>query len=189
MAMTEIRDIAIAVAVLSFAFYNALGIDLLTSFIVITLVFLSHELGHRFLARRYGCFAEFTLWTWGIILAIATSFTGIIFAAPGAVYISPFKRESNFAFRVVHLTKKEYGKISLAGPAINIAIGAAAFAIMLFSDLSIFPIIMSISFFLALFNLLPIQPLDGSKVLAWDKRIWAAAFAASAAPMIAGFLL
>lgn len=180
-ARTEIRDLAISVAVLSFAFYNASrpNLDLLSAFIIVTLAFVVHEMGHRYLARKYGCFAEFRMWPLGVLLALLSSFTGFIFAAPGAVYISPYSQDRNFAFKVAHLTRKEYGKISLFGPATNIAIGTASFVALIFLGYPLLASIASISFYLGLFNLLPIPPLDGSKVFAWDRKIWLTAFAVS----------
>ena len=50
------------------------------------------------------------------------------------------------------------------------------FAAYLLSPLSIFSFAMMVNIWLAVFNMLPIPPLDGSKVLAWDKRIWAGVF-------------
>ena len=175
----EFRDLLISVLVLSFAFYRAFNMDFLTAVIIITLAFVLHELSHRYLARRYGCFAEYRMWPLGILLALLSSFIGIIFAAPGAVYISPYNVGKNFAFRVAHLTKKEYGKISLAGPLTNIIIGFASLALSIFYPLDILSIISSITFFLALFNLLPFSPLDGSKVFVWNRRIWLSVFIVS----------
>ena len=37
----------------------------------------------------------------------------------------------------------------------------------------------AVNVWLALFNLLPIPPLDGSKVMLWDIRIWVVSFAAA----------
>ena len=183
----ELRDLTVAVLALSLAF-SQFNLSLLPSTIVIiVLIFAFHELSHKFLAQRYGCFAEFRMWPLGVALAILSSFTGIIFAAPGATYISPYckrKGRREFAFSVAHLSKKEYGKISLAGPATNIVVGSAALALSTVFTSQFISTLSQLSFFLAFFNLLPIPPLDGSKVLAWDKRIWALALIISLAGLI-----
>ena len=174
----ELRDLLISVVALALAF-SQFNLSAFPSFLlIIVLVFVFHELAHKYTAQRYGCFAEYRMWPMGIVLALVSSFTGIIFAAPGATYISPYTRKK-FAFSVAHLTKKEYGKISLAGPSTNIGVGTVSLLLYFLYPLDLFSTISSISFFLAFFNLLPIFPLDGSKILAWDKKIWIAAFAIS----------
>ncbi|MDI6855821.1 MAG: site-2 protease family protein, partial [Candidatus Thermoplasmatota archaeon] len=74
--------------------------------------FLLHELMHKLVAQKYGCWAEYRAFPFGLVLALLMSAAGFVFAAPGAVYI------------MGSITKKENGKISLAGPLINIVIGA-----------------------------------------------------------------
>jgi Zn-dependent protease len=183
----ELRDLLISVLVLSFAFFQAFQVDFLTALVIVTLAFVLHEMSHRYLARKYGCFAEYRMWPLGILLALLSSFTGIIFAAPGAVYISPYSRENKgkrFAFSVAHLTKREYGKISIAGPLTNIFVGSVSLILSIFYHLELFSIVSNISFFLGFFNLLPFFPLDGSKIFGWDRRIWLAVFAASIVGLI-----
>ena len=73
---------------------------------------------------------------------------------------------------------KEYGKISIAGPATNIAQGLIYLAIFFFSDgmlnnLAYYGV--WINAYLALFNLIPFGMFDGMKIFKWDKRVWAAA--------------
>jgi Zn-dependent protease len=173
----EVRDLSISIIALALAFsmFNLSAFP--ENLIIIILVFAVHEMAHKFVAQRYGCFAEYRMWPLGIVLALLSSLVGVIFAAPGATYISPYNKKSKFAFSVAHLTKKEYGKISLAGPATNIAIGSISLALSFAFPLEFLLALSEISFFLAFFNLLPIFPLDGSKVLAWDKRIWLIALA------------
>src|SRR6266700_7447440 len=53
--------------------------------------FLAHELAHKFTAEKYGCWAEFKLWTYGALMALLFAFVSggtFVFAAPGAVYIA-----------------------------------------------------------------------------------------------------
>jgi Zn-dependent protease len=133
--------------------------------------FIFHELAHRYVAIKFGAHAKYKAWSAGLIFAIVMALvTGFVFAAPGAVYIyGP------------HLSRKKNGLISLAGPAANIVIGLGFLALSKIVTASGFigDVIFyayAINFFLAAFNLLPINPLDGSKVFAWDPKIWAIFF-------------
>ncbi|MHB8352614.1 MAG: metalloprotease, partial [Thermoplasmata archaeon] len=54
------------------------------------------------------------------------------------------------------------------------------------------PYIVLLGFFngwFAAFNLVPLGPLDGRKVLAWNAPVWAAAFIVAAALTVGSFLL
>jgi Zn-dependent protease len=131
--------------------------------------FVLHELSHKFTAQRYGYWAEFRMWPMGVILALLTSLFGFIFAAPGATYISG----SN-------ISESENGKISLAGPITNVLVASIFLPVWFFAQDFFFTFLgfegVFINIFLALFNLLPIMPLDGAKVFRWGKIKWAAFF-------------
>jgi len=175
----EIRDLLISVFVLALVF-SSFRLELIpTTIFLVIIVFISHEMSHKFLAQHYGCSAEYRMWTFGIILGLISALLpgGLIFAAPGAVYIYPYKKK--FAFRVARLTKKQYGLISLVGPLINIIIGIILALISFYFPLELFVLTARISFFLALFNLIPFPPLDGSKVLNWNTKVWVLAIALS----------
>lgn len=193
----ELGDIAISVVVLSVAFmilYRSgtvswyLGYELgdilkwVALFglclVLVLCSFLLHEFGHKFMAQRYGMWSEFRMYPAGLLITLVTSIIGFLFAAPGAVYIRGYA------------DKEANGKISIAGPAVNIvlaAIGVIGLAAIgggdLFVDdirVPLFLVLMmltSLNAFLAVFNLLPIGPLDGGKILAWNKVVWVVAFA------------
>ncbi len=141
----------------------------ISSLAVVGSGFVLHELSHKFVAQRYGFWAEFRVWPMGLVLALVTAMIGFIFAAPGATYIDG----SN-------ISQEENGKISLAGPMTNVLVAAVFLPIWLASnDLFTFFLGfegMYINVFLALFNLLPIMPLDGAKVFKWNKVVWGVAF-------------
>ncbi len=134
--------------------------------------FILHELAHKYTAIRYGAHAEFFAWPAGLLLALGMAFfLGMVFAAPGAVYIMG-----------AHLSKKQNGIISVAGPVTNVLI-AIVFLILSVAIGTIQPMLGLVGFisaqinlFLALFNLIPFGPLDGAKVFAWNKIVWAVLF-------------
>ena len=178
---SEVRDLIIAFIVISLCFAIVNGgrnPDAVLSILPIVMVgvgagFILHELGHKFVSMKYGYWAEFKLWPQGLIFALITSFFGFVFAAPGAVYTY-----ANY------MTDEINGKISIAGPVVNIAlaliflaIAVAVYPSALYSETYALVFIIcavgySINSFLAVFNLLPIGNLDGSKVLAWNFGIW-----------------
>ncbi len=183
----ELRDILISVIALALVFSYPESLSspffFLASLFTVGIAFMGHELSHKFAARRRGFFASYRMWPQGLLLAfifaIATG-GGIVFAAPGAVY---------FGSRRLHgHSKRDIGVVGLAGPAFNIllfllllpAYALTAFPLLLFAAL--------INVWLALFNLIPVPPLDGSKVLAWNPMIWTVSLAISAAGF-AGVLL
>ncbi len=180
----EIRDIVIAMLVLSLAFTilyrnNSIqsyleyhfgsgaswGLLFVICLVLVFFSFLLHEFGHKFTAQRYGMKSEFRLSWVGLLITLVTSFIGFLFAAPGAVVIygNP-DRETN-------------GRIAVAGPVVNVVLAFVGIAGCLLTnyggiEVLIFSMFAYLNGFLAFFNLLPIPPLDGSKIFAWNKVLY-----------------
>lgn len=129
--------------------------------------FVLHELSHKAVAIAYGARSRFMMWPQGLLLMFITSLFGFVFAAPGAVYI--------FAKQI---TIKENGIISAAGPLMNIFISLVfLFFYKLSPAKAFFPLNIwmfgaYINALLAAFNMLPIFPLDGSKIISWNFPVW-----------------
>lgn len=180
----EIVDIVVADLVLIIAFSVALvgGLaafqtgKVLSQFINmlpvvaigVSLSFIIHELMHKFVAQKYGAIAEFRTLPSGLFITVLSSMFGFLLGMPGATFIYT----NSF-------TKKENGIVSIAGPLVNFAVFGAMFAIAkIFSPpqnsflSNVVSFTLLISIILAFFNMLPIFPLDGSKVFDWDKRIY-----------------
>lgn len=173
---TEVRHLLLALGALILAFAIFLGRNVglvggfLLSAVAVPAGFLLHELGHKVVAQRYGCWAEFRAYLYGLLLAVLTAFLGILFAAPGAVMVSG------------RVTERENGHISAAGPLVNLGVGGAFLGIwlglrqagvdvLLVDVLTLQNLASSvalISLFLGTFNMVPFPPLDGSKVLRWS---------------------
>ncbi len=183
---TEIREILIAAVVLSAAFavsfsggLSGLGSDTIVmvafSFIAVGIGFLAHEIiGHKFTAQYFNLFAEFRMWKTGLAFAFLSSLFGFVFAAPGAVMIS---QNIDLWGSPVPVTKKRMGIVAMMGPVVNVILGGAFFLLNYFMPSQLFSMATYVNIWLALFNMLPIPPLDGSKILSWDRRIWLAFFA------------
>ncbi|BCS91014.1 MAG: site-2 protease family protein [Candidatus Micrarchaeota archaeon] len=179
----EIKNILVADIVLTIAFYIAIegGIINISGvirhiyflpivFVAVSLTFILHELMHKFVAQHYGAFAAFLYSNNGLIISLVSGLIGFLMGVPGATYI--FSR----------LSRKEEGVVSIAGPLTNFAIFIITFIIA-----SIMPsgsiigeaasFIAVISLIIAFFNMLPIYPLDGSKVLRWNSLVYLATMA------------
>lgn len=154
---------------------------LLLTMVVIGTGFLGHELAHKFTAEKYGCWAEFKLWTYGAIMALLFAVVSqgtLVFAAPGAVYIA-----SRAGYFGEGLDRKTNGIVSVIGPIINVVAALIFLAAYSAARLAAFSIIVGpfnfltegirINLWLAAFNMLPIFILDGQKVFTWDKKLWA----------------
>jgi Zn-dependent protease len=134
--------------------------------------FLFHELAHKGVAQRFGYHAEFRMWKLGLIIAVASavlSFGRFLFFAPGAVYTSTYKKPD----------RKEEGLISAAGPLTNIALAGLFYLLAagtgygdIWSLVGAFGF--QVNLWLAAFNLIPFPPLDGVKILRWNKAAWLA---------------
>jgi Zn-dependent protease len=184
----EIRDLIISFIVIALGFtilysngdYSHITLIFPIVMIGVGVGFIFHELGHKFVAMHYGYYAEYELWPTGLLIALASSFFGFIFAAPGAVVIYSNGME-----------EKTNGIISIAGPIVNIILGLIFFLILgslgnfVYTETGAIVYLICvlgtrINFFLAAFNLLPIPPLDGSKVMAWSVPVWLITFAIAA---------
>lgn len=181
----EITHLIISMFVLTIAFSFALssnnlldgfevGFDLenmpfylFLSFIGILTAFFFHELAHKFMAQKYGLWSEFRMFPMGLLLALFLGVVaGFVFAAPGAVMF----RGDTRTF--------ETGRIAASGPLANIVIASITLPLYLyvFYESSILGVVVGficfINALLATFNLLPLGPLDGTKIIRWNVNVW-----------------
>jgi len=191
--LPEKHQILLSVIVLALAFSlrSIIRGDYLGAFasaIAVALGFVCHELSHRSTAMRLGYIARYRIWPMGLLLALLLSFVTlgrVVFAAPGAVVIYP-------KYYWAPLSRSDYSKIAASGPIANIVIGMVAFILVNFMALPLWihvPLlyVAYVNLFLALFNLLPIPPLDGATVFKYNIKLWGALFIITVIPFITLF--
>jgi Zn-dependent protease len=168
----EVLDLFVAWLGVSFAFYLAFSrpdfsnvsleyvlVTLTVPLLVVGSSFVLHELLHKFTAQHFGFWSEFRANYTTLALSILFAYvTHIVFAAPGATMIyGP------------SITKRQNGIISAAGPLLNLALGGLYLLLTplggVLSYIGTYGF--AINVWLSAFNLLPVGPLDGRKILDW----------------------
>ncbi|MEB3772466.1 MAG: hypothetical protein GSR82_02150 [Desulfurococcales archaeon] len=127
-----------------------------------------HESAHKYAGRKNGCVSMYVTTTWGVLVTLASGFFPVKLLIPGYTSIACFYR----------LTSKGEFEISSWGPLTNIIL---AFIGIIVYRLGVYPLFTlgftGINVWLALFNLLPIPPLDGWKMMKTNITAWGIMFA------------
>lgn len=149
--------------------------------------FILHELAHKLVAQKKDLAAEFLVHPWGLSLAMLSPIVlKILLAAPGVVEIYDERaiRQRELSAGERRAQRHDAGVISIVGPLVNLILAYGAFLLDgVFPGVRVpaseasgigntaFELIMLINIVLAAFNMLPVNPFDGRKILRWS---WAA---------------
>ncbi len=189
---SEAIDLIISWLILSVAFgagYILRGslTGFTVSLIAVATGFVFHELAHRYLAIKYGMIARYRAWYMGLAAALIVSLitakifgSPFVIAAPGAVVIM------SYGMYDLSYIRREY-KIAAAGPLANIAVAVSSLIASNFMGMPwnfYVRFIGSVNAWLAFFNLLPVPPLDGSKIFRVSVGAWITMFVLSIALFI-----
>lgn len=201
----ERKDLLIAWIAISLAFTfiyvrYQVTVETFVLFFVISIFtvgvgFLLHELAHKFVAMKYGYWAEFRKDAQMLLIALVlAAIVGVVFAAPGAtmIYAPPGRT----------MTREESGRISFAGPVTNLllcipflllTIAGAALGypylggVLSYVVFTVGMVGLSVNSMIAFFNLLPISVLDGKKILAWNPAAFIVAIVLSLGLILLSF--
>jgi len=175
--LNEALSFVLAILSLAVAFMSFnplyLGIAVLTA----TTAIVPHELAHRQTARNYGCNSRFVLSFKGFLVTFLINFLSRYYIHGILIFVAGY---TAILCRFGLMGEELSGKTAFAGPVTNIIIAiislfASAF---LFGNPLVNAILLQIFAFnsyVAFFNLIPIPPLDGFKVLRWNKLAWGVA--------------
>jgi Zn-dependent protease len=192
---TELLDLSLSLAALTFAFsiIGKSGVPGADMFFISAMGvgsgFLLHEMAHKFVAQRYGYWAEYRANRMGLVFIIVMAFMGFIFAVPGAVMIRKDSydlprftrpRADDLSLDQNEMTAgREELWIALAGPMTNIVLTLFFFSLIK-SGIVAGGLLMGVAYFgffinliLAGFNMIPVGPLDGAKIFRGSRLVWA----------------
>ncbi len=189
----EIRSIIITIAVLSFIvsfgewgpgdrfdlFYGL--ISLFNAVLVVTLSFLVHLSVKKIAALQVGYRAEYDLWTFGLIFGVMIVFVSTAWGRPvwillaGGIMLQHLAGHRLGHFRY-DVNIYEAGWISMAGPLSNVLLAVIFKALsgVVVNALILKAITFNLLF--ALYNMLPIPPLDGSRMFFGSRMVYALGF-------------
>jgi len=157
------------------------GFYLSPYFIGILLGFILHEAAHRGVARRYGLHAEFVAYTPGLLITFLTGLIpGIVILTPGYVKITA----PAYTYYSIRDPARALYHATAAGPLTNIVIALVSLLLAALLDGPAGAYLAGIAYinaYIAFFNLLPIPPLDGSKIIRYSLQGWAMLMVASVA--------
>ena len=198
----EIKSLVIVIAVFAFIFsfrewgeqtfdFAAGMKNFLIAVIIASIGVFAHETGQRLAALKVGFRTEVRVWWYGLIAALILCFASsgriMLFAATGMwIHHMAVHRLGHFRYGP---NVQAFGVIALMGPIANILLATVLKVLQV--NLHLLPMnspfidkLFLFNWLFAVLNLLPIPPLDGSRLLFYSRLTYAFVFGA-----IAGYLV
>lgn len=194
LTLPEVRDLVLAVLVAFVVLSSALTRTVLalpvyfllqpwlvpTMFLVVVLAMVPHELLHKYVAERLGYLAYFRISRKLIIISLITSLLPYFkVIAPGYVVIYTWGP----------LPRRDEALIAVAGPLTNFAIVLVTLPLYVLTGSDLYGLILWVNSIVLFFNLLPIPPLDGSRILRYRKSLWLLLFLPSLVLLITSYII
>ncbi len=168
----EVYNIVVAIFVisliLSYNFYDPLKtfISMPRAFLAVLITFSLSLISQKLVARKLRCKAFYRLWLPGLVVSMLIMVVGVKpVILIGTATLSTYKF-GRWGFKSTHGTMTELGWIGLSGPLANIVL---AYILKLFTPFSYLAYVNAV---FAFFNLMPVEPLDGAKLVVWNPVLW-----------------
>lgn len=172
----ELGSLAISVLVVSVAFtVHDISLNFfLQSFLVVIVSYSIHEILHSIVAKSEGIFSRCDIWPIGIVVTLASGIlSGGIAVLPLPTIIRLKESETaRWRKESFEIAPWDIGLASIAGPLSNLTLATAFFALFKLYGLAFFRLGALINFWIAFANLIPWPPIDGSRIMSWDRWVW-----------------
>jgi Zn-dependent protease len=145
------------------------GVTILVFILMGGMATVAHELSHRFFAHRWQSDSEFQFWGLGTVMMLVTAWLfGNVFSKPSRTLTSSTD----------HLTSEQGVLVAIAGPLANIVFALASLLLLPLGG--VLTLIgqagFSMNLLSCVYDLVPVVPMDGKRLFAYNKIIWAALF-------------
>lgn len=163
----------IAAIVLGVGFYYSSSpsqFEIITAIMFIlvgAIVVISHEIMHYLVAKKLGLDVKYRLWNWGVVVILISSIMKICVGQP--VFIEFDEEKNEIKKQALVMLSRPLTTIILSIPFVILWLQNEANSEFAFLLLEISVVTSLIAFF-------PISPLDGEKVLKWNKWLWVVIF-------------
>ena len=131
---------------------------------------LAHQLAHHEAARRAGQTAELQFWGLGTAMLVLSAWIfGYLFASPARNLFQKGQEPSSPGAAAM---------ISLAGPAVSLALGMVSLLLVPLGSMAAFAgrTLFSMNLMNGVYSLVPFDPMDGKPIFDWNHSVWAVIF-------------
>jgi outer membrane protein assembly factor BamB len=166
--------VALFVLTLAFSYSGAVSLDQFL-FLIPTVIATSVVIGiiknllSELLARILGVWSEHRLWYFGL----AT------FTLSTIIFKTPFSSPSRIVNHTPYHTEKSLGIVATSSVVIALVFAAIFYALQILGFTYIGSIGLAMCLLMALFDSVPVTPINGKDIWDWNKLIWAAIFVVS----------
>jgi Zn-dependent protease len=182
---SESRGLLITIVILGFIFsfrdwgtttFNvSIGLrNFVITMLLVALAMLVHELAHRTIAIWLGYRSQYKVWLLGLVIGLVVAFVSngyLLFIAAGTLVITHLEvhrlGKGYYATNMKHL-----GWIAMSGPIANMLFAVVLKSIYLATSSPLVHKAMLINIWIALFDMLPIPPFNGSRTFFGSRFIY-----------------
>ena len=153
---------------------------LLYILLVVIIAMVPHELLHKFTAIRLGYLARYRLSKTLALLSLVSILLPFKIVATGYVAV----------YTLYALPRRDEGMIAISGPIVNLVI--AVIVLYLYHSILgnyLLWYVLWINALVSFFNLLPIPPLDGWRIIRWNFIIWITMFSLSIGLLVYAYMV
>jgi len=189
----EIKDLVVALAITILIFSSGMYRQPILSLVtvlsnpklllyvitVVTISLVPHEFLHKYVAMKLGYPARYMLSKRLALLSLISILLPFKIIATGYVAV----------FSWYPIPRRDEGLIAVAGPTINLILALATTTLYVVLGNFLLWFIAWINSLILFFNLLPIPPLDGWRILKWSFKLWITIFLISIALLVVTYVV